>query len=73
MAETTVRLRTSGMHCGSCAMLIDMTLSELDGVTASKSDAAAGETVVTFDDAAVTADVLVEAVRGVGYEAEVWA
>ena len=71
MAETTLRLKTSGMHCGSCAMLIDMTLTELDGVSASKSDAAAGETIVTFDDTAVTPEVLVAAVQGVGYEAEV--
>ena len=70
MAETTVRLATTGMHCGSCAMLIDMTLKDVAGVIRSRADHADGSTVVTFDDALVDVSVIIDAIRGAGYEAE---
>lgn len=71
MPITTVRFTTTGMHCGSCSMLIDMTVGEMEGVTESKSDHVSGETVVTFDDAVLSADDVIGAIRGAGYEAEV--
>lgn len=71
MAQTTVRFATSGMHCGSCAMLIDMTVSDLAGVESVKTDHAIGETVATFDSDVVTPDAIIAAIQGVGYEAEV--
>lgn len=70
MAETTSRLNTTGMHCSSCAMLVDMTLGDLVGVTASKTDHATGETVVTYDDEVVSLETIMGAIRSVGYEAE---
>ena len=70
MAETTKRLRISGMHCTSCSMLVDMTLEELDGVQSAETDHASGESVVTFDSDVVSPEVMVEAVRKVGYDAE---
>lgn len=69
MAERTVRLNTSGMHCSSCAMLIDMTLADVEGVEASKTDHATGETVVTFDDSVVGVEAIISAINGAGYEA----
>ncbi|HET6498657.1 MAG TPA: cation transporter [Coriobacteriia bacterium] len=70
MAETkTVRLSTAGMHCGSCTMLIDMTLSDLPGVHAVKTEYASGITTVTCDPDQVTEDDLIAAVRSVGYAA----
>lgn len=71
MAQTTTRLMTSGMHCSSCSMLVDMTLSDLEGVEQSKTDHATGVTVVTYDSDVVSVDQLVDAIRGAGYEAEV--
>ncbi len=71
MPLRTVRFATTGMHCGSCSMLIDMTLGDLDGVTESKSDHASGETVVTFDDAVLSPEDVIGAIRSIGYEAEV--
>lgn len=70
MSETTVRLSTSGMHCRSCSMLIDMTLGDLDGVAESATDHVAGTTVVTFDPDAVSLDDIVSAIQGAGYDAE---
>ncbi len=71
MAQSTVRLSTTGMHCRSCSMMVDMTLDELDGVVESKTDLANGETVVTFDPDVVTVDALIDAIRGAGYDAAV--
>ena len=70
MASQTLRLATSGMHCASCSMLVDMTLGDLDGVVESKTDHASGETVVTFDPEVTSLDIVIEAIREVGYDAE---
>ena len=70
MAHTTAQLTTSGMHCSSCSMLVDMTLGDLAGVETSKTDHATGETVVTFDDSVVSIEQIIDAIRGAGYEAE---
>jgi copper chaperone CopZ len=71
MAEKTVRLATSGMHCSSCSMLVDMTLGDLEGVVGSKTDHATGESSVTYDEDRVSVDDIVKAIVDVGYEAEV--
>jgi len=70
MSQITAKLDTSGMHCSSCSMLVDMTLGDLDGVISSKTDHATGKTVVTYDDDAVSLEDILVAIRSVGYEAE---
>lgn len=71
MAElTTARFVTKGMHCNSCAMLIQMTLGDLEGVTESTADAAAGVTTVVYDPAVVGVDAIVQEIRAAGYDAE---
>ncbi|MDF1541588.1 MAG: heavy-metal-associated domain-containing protein [Anaerosomatales bacterium] len=65
----TVHLTTTGMHCGSCAMLIDMTVGDLEGVSEVKTDYASGDTTVTFDPEKTSVDNLVQSVRSAGYEA----
>jgi copper chaperone len=69
MSEKTVELETTGMHCQSCAMLIDMSVGDLDGVSAVKSDYAAGTTEVTFDDAKMGVDRIVDEIAKAGYGA----
>lgn len=71
MSQTTANLTTTGMHCSSCSMLIDMTLADIEGVSASQTDHATGRTDVTYDDAVVSLHDIIRAIRGVGYEAEV--
>jgi copper chaperone CopZ len=51
-------------------MLVDMTLGDLDGVIASRTDHATGETVVTYDDDVISIEQMVQAVQSAGYEAE---
>jgi copper chaperone len=71
MSATTARLSTSGMHCRSCSMLVDMTVGELDGVSDVTTDHATGETVVNYDSDQVTVESIIGAIRSVGYDAEV--
>lgn len=71
MSETTTTFATSGMHCRSCSMLIDMTLGDLEGVSSATTDLATGQTVVTYDGDRLDAERIVQAIRGAGYDAEV--
>jgi copper chaperone CopZ len=66
----TTEFKTSGMHCGSCSMLIEMSLAETEGVSAAKADFATGITHVEFDPAQVTVEDLVAVINGAGYDAE---
>lgn len=70
MSEVTASLVTSGLHCTSCSMLVDLTVGELDGVADVKTDHATGETVVRFDSATVSVEQIIEAIQSVGYDAE---
>lgn len=72
MAETVqVSIATTGMHCRSCSMLIEMNVSELEGVSAVLADAATGTTSVTYDRSIVDIDTILGAIRASGYGAEV--
>jgi copper chaperone CopZ len=51
-------------------MLVDLTLSDVEGVVESKTDHANGLSVVVYDDAIVTPDQLIAAIQSAGYEAE---
>ncbi len=68
--ESTV-LKTSGMHCGSCSMLIEMTVDDLPGIGSVKADYGKGTTLVEFDPALVSIEQIVTAIKDAGYGAEV--
>ncbi len=70
MADKTARFTTTGMHCNSCAMLIQMSLEDVEGVAEVKADYAAGTTEVTYDPAMVTPDQIAEVIVKAGYGAE---
>jgi len=72
MAETTTtRLRTTGMHCQSCSMLVQMNVEELPGVASVASDFRTGMTEVTYDPDQLTVENIVETIVAAGYGAEV--
>ncbi len=71
MSETTVKLKTTGMHCPSCSMLIEMSVGDLEGVASVHSDHRTGETDVTFDPAVIGTERIVDEIRKAGYGAEV--
>ena len=70
MSEVTANLKTTGLHCTSCSMLVDLTVGDLDGVEDAHTDHVTGDTVVRYDADAVSVDQIVDAIRGVGYDAE---
>lgn len=65
-----VSLRTTGMHCMSCAMLIQMNVGDLDGVDAVDADLASGMTEVDYDPAVVDVETIVDEIVRSGYGAE---
>lgn len=68
MAQLTFQV--TGMHCGSCALLIDETLGEMPGVASAQSSFDEGRTVVDHDPALTSPEALAGAIAGLGYKAE---
>jgi copper chaperone CopZ len=67
----TTRIKTSGTHCPSCTMLIELTVGELDGVTEVTSDHGGETTTVEYDPAKTSPKAVAEAIRTAGYGAEI--
>jgi len=67
----TLDLKTGGMHCSSCSMLIEMTVGDLPGVLLAKAGYAKGTAHVEFDASAVSAEEIMTAIRDAGYTAEI--
>lgn len=63
------KFKIKGMHCSSCAMLIDGDLEELEGVKISKTSYAKEETEVEFDQDKVEVTLIVETIEKSGYPA----
>ncbi len=69
-ALVEARLKTTGMHCRSCSMLVDMTLGDLDGVEDVTTDHVTGSTYVRFDPDRIGVERMIAEIRAVGYDAE---
>jgi len=69
----TVRIDTTGTHCSSCSMLIEMSVADLPGVNDVQAPHGDGVTTVKYDPSAVTAEAIVEEIRKAGYGAEILA
>ena len=67
---TTLTFRVEGMHCGSCGMLIDDTLEDLDGVHRAKTSVKAKRTTVDVDPRRCQPADVVAAIADVGYTAQ---
>ncbi len=67
---TELQLKVDGMHCASCALLIEEELEELDGVTEAKASFRKQEARVVLDDARVVPAIL-EKIGELGYRASV--
>lgn len=63
------KFKITGMHCTSCAMIIDMDLEDLEGVKASNTSYAKMETEVEFDPDKVTDNLVIETIKKTGYSA----
>ena len=69
----TINVKTTGMHCPSCSMLIELNLGDLPGVEVVKASNADSLTTVTYDEASIDSQAIVEEIRNAGYEAEILA
>ena len=69
-ASTRVRLSLEGMSCASCAMRIERTLNELEGVEATVNYATEQATV-DYDQGRAAVDDLIHAVEAAGYRASI--
>lgn len=65
-AERVVRIE--GMHCGSCAKLVEMALREIPGVSSAAVGFESGRAVVTHD-GSVADEAIGRAVSETGYTA----
>lgn len=63
---TTQILKIGGMSCGHCVMSVRKALDGVDGVTV--DEVKIGEATIRFDESAVQADAVAEAVRDAGYD-----
>ncbi|MHB1323238.1 MAG: cation transporter [Coriobacteriia bacterium] len=70
MATVTKRFNTTGMHCPSCSMLIQMDVSDLPGVCGVSANHRTGVTEVTYEEGALSSDEIVETIAKAGYGAE---
>ncbi|MGW5440737.1 MULTISPECIES: heavy-metal-associated domain-containing protein [Nocardia] len=68
---TTHVFRIDGMHCGSCALLIDDTLEDLPGVGSTQTSMKKGRATVDLDSAVTTPDDVIAAITELGYTAAV--
>ncbi len=66
-----VALSLSGMHCASCAAIIERALRKVPGVKQANVNFAAEKASVLYDGQVTTTGVLVDAVRRAGYRASV--
>ncbi|MBI4503848.1 MAG: heavy-metal-associated domain-containing protein [Gemmatimonadetes bacterium] len=66
----SLKLKVSGMHCGHCTTTVERALKKVSGVYGVSVDLDAGSAEVDFDGKAPAGE-FVEAVRAVGYSAEV--
>lgn len=70
-ANQRLNLSLFGMHCSSCANIIERSLKKVPGVKQASVNFTAEKASVVFDEAAASSNDLIEAVSKAGYKAEV--
>ncbi len=65
-----IALSLSGMHCSSCARLIENSLKKTSGVKDVNVTFAAEKAMITFDEVGTSVEHLIDAVSSAGYHAE---
>ena len=71
MATRRIALTVRGMHCASCAAMVERSLRQVPGVEQAGVNLAAEKATVLYDAGAVTVQQLIETVVKAGYEAAV--
>ncbi|MCX6795194.1 MAG: heavy metal translocating P-type ATPase, partial [Candidatus Falkowbacteria bacterium] len=71
MENKRINLSLSGMHCSSCANLIEKRLQRVPGVNSANVNFAAEKVLVDYNEEQVNPQLLVTAVEKAGYKAEI--
>lgn len=64
----TIKIKTRGMHCHSCEMLLKDSLEELEGIEKTEANHKSGIVEVNFDQNKVTEKNILEIIKSEGYE-----
>lgn len=59
------------MHCSACAMDIDGTLEETEGIVGSRTSYAKSQAEVKFDDDKLNEKKVIERIQNIGYKTEI--
>lgn len=65
-----IELDIVGMHCGSCAIGIQMIVSQIDGVASASADYDKKKAWVEFDSAKTNKEAIIKAIEELGYQAK---
>lgn len=69
MSAMTYVFRVEGMHCGSCALLIDDAMEDLPGVYRSQTTVKAGRSTVELDVSQSSLQEVISVIKELGYRA----
>lgn len=64
-----IELKIEGMHCGACAVGIQMLVSQMDGVKSAEVSYDAKRGTFEFDPAHASQEAIVKAIAELGYQA----
>lgn len=64
-----ITLHIEGMHCGACAVGIQMLTSQMDGVASATVNYEGKEGVFEFDPAKTGRDAIIKSIAELGYTA----
>jgi len=70
MVKVTGTFEVKGMHCKSCIMLIEDSVSELKGVLSVKASLSKNKVIVNYDDSMVSENDISKAIESEGYKVE---
>jgi copper chaperone CopZ len=66
---TKIDLNIQGMHCGSCALGIQMLTSQMDGMKSSEVSYDAKKGTFEFDESKTNKDAIIKTISELGYQA----
>jgi len=67
--QKRVQLSLSGMHCTSCALIIEKSLEKVPGVKEANVNFSAEKALITYDESTVKKESFIDAVKKTGYSA----
>ncbi|MEE9562843.1 MAG: cation transporter [Thermoanaerobaculia bacterium] len=66
----TAKFEVDGMTCGGCEVAVRRSVKKLDGIETVEASHKEGTAIVTYHPEEVTTDQIADAIRSLGYQAE---